>query len=413
MLEQQQSKGSRKAGGIGDTFGSQEAMGPDRTADDASQQQTVNPAAVAEEGFIGTAVELPYRKELESSFGVSFAGVRAYTDEHARRATTRIGAQAYAMGNQIAFNMKDPSKDLVAHELTHVLQQTGGGPAKKTSGTDGAIEKSGEAEAEAVESSVKSGKPASGALQGDASAAATHSTKSPSLKQSPARSEGSKFGTGMQFSPTEMEKFYSYNLWRGPEIEIPIPAVPGLEFIVSPDVRVKVGGGVDWHKKAVTANVGVEGGVAVGLGYGNSHVAQVYADMEASVFGGMKYERSQGENGHNEWELFGGFTLATDFVVGVKLGGGIMDTRFAFGHCDVGKLTGLSWKNGHFEREKLGWEWGAGPKAAFAKINEAIKTAQHILTLPKQAAQAAWNQAKGTINALGGFIKSFNPMSWF
>src|SRR4051812_46636075 len=39
---------------------------------------TRTPAAIAQEGFAGSPVELPFRAKMEQSFGRSFADVRAY-----------------------------------------------------------------------------------------------------------------------------------------------------------------------------------------------------------------------------------------------------------------------------------------------------------------------------------------------
>ena len=112
---------------------------------------------VADEGFAGAAHEVPYRAEMESSFGADFSGVNAYSDGPARKASTDLGAEAYAAGDQVAFNSANPDKATVAHELTHVLQHTGGaGVQRKSNDGDGGIETSGEAQADMVEAAVKS-----------------------------------------------------------------------------------------------------------------------------------------------------------------------------------------------------------------------------------------------------------------
>jgi Domain of unknown function (DUF4157) len=387
----------------------------------------------AEDGFRGTPVELPHRAELEKSFGVSFAGVKAYTDEHARRATERLDAKAYAAGNRIAFRMPNPDKALVAHELTHVLQHTGQGPAKKADGGgDGGIEVAGEDEAERVEAAVSSDQPAHGALEGghaaepgghaaepgghangeahgEAHGQARGATgaSSPAGARRPALSK-TAFGTGMTFSPRGFEKQYTYDLWKAREIEVPVGAVPGLNLLVEPSVQVKVGGGVNWKKKSVETNVGVEGEVGVGFSYGNSHIASVYGETQASLHGGFTYEREKSHAHIHDWDLNGGFALATNFAVGVKLGGGIVDAKFAFGHCDIGRLTGLHWDNGRFDKNKIGWEWGAQPQAFFHKIHDLIEKVKHILSLPKEAAKKAWKGMSGAIKGLGGIVKKIH-----
>jgi len=99
---------------------------------------------------------------MESSFGESFADVRAYSGPEAKAASDGLGARAYAVDNQIAFGT-DPSKELVAHELTHVVQQRRGSTAvqaKSVSSKGDAHEQ----EADSVASVVASGGSARGLI---------------------------------------------------------------------------------------------------------------------------------------------------------------------------------------------------------------------------------------------------------
>jgi hypothetical protein len=367
-------------------------------ADHAAASRT--PADVAAEGFSGQAQEVPHRAEMEQSFGVSFAGVKAYTDAPAAKASKDLGAHAYAVGNEVAFGSANPDKATVAHELTHVLQHTGQGPAKKTAGGggDGGIDVSGEGEAEAVEAAVASGKPARSALEGAAHEGAGVGNAGPARKtKGPARSEGgSNFAMGMTFSKEGFEKSYEYMLWQAkPPIEIPIVAVPGLNFLVEPQVKVKAAGGVNWKEKALQAAVGVDGGVGIGFSYGKSEIAAIYGIMEAKASGGFEYKKSD-----KDWELSGAIGLSTNFKVGVRLAGGILDYGFEFGKCEIGKLTGLHWKNGHFEKAKLGWEWGDKPKEFFAAVRAAIDKAKRIIAAGAEVAKRTWEGAKSTGKAV-------------
>lgn len=350
------------------------------------------PTDIAEEGFAGGGHEVPHRKEMEASFGTDFSGVRAHTGSAAQQASSELGAHAFAAGNQVAFENSNPSQATVAHELTHVLQHSGGdGPARKASGggPEG-IDTSGEAEAERVESAVGAGKPASSVL----SNATASSAKGPALKahgrQAPALD--SKFAMGMTFSTSALEKTYEYELWKAhPPIEIPIPAVPGLNFMCEPGVKVVAAGGVNWHEKALKTGLGVEGNVQVGFSYGNASLASVYAAMEAKANGGFEYEKSK-----DSWSLAGRIALQTDFRVGVKLAGGVLDYGFEFGKVELGQLTGVRWENGKFQKDKLGWEWGAKPKEFFAAMKAAIEKAKRLMSAAGDAAEAAYKKAKQT-----------------
>jgi hypothetical protein len=387
---------------------------------------------------------------MERSFGQDFGHVRAHTDGAAAKASNELGANAYAVGNNVAFGSSNPDKSLVAHELTHVLQQSGGGaggaPQAKGAGDVGGIDKSGEHEAEAVESAVKGGKPALSALQGGKA-----SGGGPALKAGKgiARSEkGAPFTFGMSFSPEAMEKTYEYNLWKS-QFEVPIPAVPGLNFKIAPSVKVVGGGGVNWHHQALEAKLGVLGNVQMGFSYGHAELAEVYGVMEAKAEGGFNYKKLGGghggehaegghaegghaEGGHAEaghapaghapaaaapekreaksWELNGEIALSTNFRVGVEMAGGWVDWGFDFGKCEIGKLTGLSWKDGSFDRGAVGWEWGAKPKEFFAAMRAGLDKARALQKQGQQALENTLGAAKRTGQAM--YTAGSAAVSW-
>lgn len=79
------------------------------------------------EATSGPARELPYRGEMERAFGQSFDGVQAHLgDPAAERGLAALGAAGATMGSTVAFRTPNPSKELVAHELTHVQQNRQG-----------------------------------------------------------------------------------------------------------------------------------------------------------------------------------------------------------------------------------------------------------------------------------------------
>ncbi|MCH2193608.1 phage tail tip lysozyme [Kordia sp.] len=69
------------------------------------------------------------KKEMEFGFGRNFNNVRIHTDSNAIQMSKNIGAKAFTNGNNIYFNSNRYSpnstsgKRLLAHELTHVVQQ--------------------------------------------------------------------------------------------------------------------------------------------------------------------------------------------------------------------------------------------------------------------------------------------------
>ncbi len=68
---------------------------------------------------------------MENSFGADFSGIRIHTGDYAVQLSRELNAQAFTLGNDIYFNSGkyDPSsgggRHLLAHELTHTLQQSG------------------------------------------------------------------------------------------------------------------------------------------------------------------------------------------------------------------------------------------------------------------------------------------------
>lgn len=74
----------------------------------------------------GTKMDSATLAFMEPRFGQDFSRVRVHTDSKAARSAADIHARAYTVGNHIVFGQgESPSRDkqLLAHELTHVLQQ--------------------------------------------------------------------------------------------------------------------------------------------------------------------------------------------------------------------------------------------------------------------------------------------------
>ena len=80
------------------------------------------------------------RSFMESRFGYNFSGVRIFHDDTAAASARSVAANAYTVGQKIVFNQGKYAPDsqsgrrLLAHELTHVVQQSRGGMQPKASG---------------------------------------------------------------------------------------------------------------------------------------------------------------------------------------------------------------------------------------------------------------------------------------
>ncbi len=95
------------------------------------------------EGTKGSGRPLPKstKGEMESAFGANFSKVRVHTSQDSVSMNKELKAQAFTHGQDIYFNTgkyrpeTSSGKHLLAHELTHVVQQSGKG--KKVQKQDG------------------------------------------------------------------------------------------------------------------------------------------------------------------------------------------------------------------------------------------------------------------------------------
>ena len=89
----------------------------------------------------GRPLDTPARNEMEGRFGESFSNVRVHADTAAGTAARNLGARAFTTGHDIyfghgAYQPESPQgRGLLAHELTHTIQQRGNRP-----GTQQALE---------------------------------------------------------------------------------------------------------------------------------------------------------------------------------------------------------------------------------------------------------------------------------
>jgi hypothetical protein len=83
-------------------------------------------------GSGGAPLEPGLRTDMEGRFGHDFGDVRVHHDDAAHRSAKSVNAQAYTVGSDIVFQQDkyDPAsesgKHMIAHELTHVVQQRSG-----------------------------------------------------------------------------------------------------------------------------------------------------------------------------------------------------------------------------------------------------------------------------------------------
>jgi hypothetical protein len=113
-----------------DTVG--DASGRPKLTAQASGQAGRQRVAIPQSGGAGMAPAV--RGFMESRFAHNFSAVRVHTGADAARSAQALQAHAYTVGRNIYFSQGSYQPDqlegrrLLAHELTHVVQQTGGAP---------------------------------------------------------------------------------------------------------------------------------------------------------------------------------------------------------------------------------------------------------------------------------------------
>jgi hypothetical protein len=80
----------------------------------------------------GRSLDGQVRTQMESSIGADFSGVRIHTDPEADSLSRSVNARAFTVGRDVYFRQgayepgSSSGRELLAHELTHVVQQSGG-----------------------------------------------------------------------------------------------------------------------------------------------------------------------------------------------------------------------------------------------------------------------------------------------
>jgi hypothetical protein len=83
-------------------------------------------------GSSGRPLDAPVREFMESRFGHDFSRVRVHTGERAADSARAVNALAYTVGSDVVFGHgryaphTSEGRSLLAHELTHTIQQRGG-----------------------------------------------------------------------------------------------------------------------------------------------------------------------------------------------------------------------------------------------------------------------------------------------
>ncbi len=108
----------------------------------------------------GQAIDAAARSFMERRFGRDFSAVRVHTDGRAAESARAVNAEAYTAGRSIVFGDRayapatERGRYLIAHELTHVVQQNGVRAAAPAALDSGSTADPHEAEAERIAGDV-------------------------------------------------------------------------------------------------------------------------------------------------------------------------------------------------------------------------------------------------------------------
>jgi hypothetical protein len=101
-------------------------------------------AELARQSQGGRPLDAATRSSFEPAFGADFSGVRIHDDAEAARLSNQLNARAFTHGEHIFFGAGNyqpgdaPGRQLLAHELTHTLQQGAARPAATQRASRGA-----------------------------------------------------------------------------------------------------------------------------------------------------------------------------------------------------------------------------------------------------------------------------------
>ena len=129
------------------------------------QHRAPSPAIPAALATPGRPLDAETRTTMEGRFGHDFSRVRLHDDERAATSASAIGARAYTVGDDIVLGagafapQSGDGQRLLAHELTHVVQQAPASPVPQAKMARSVPGDAAEREADAVADRVVAGEP--------------------------------------------------------------------------------------------------------------------------------------------------------------------------------------------------------------------------------------------------------------
>lgn len=132
--------GAPKHGAVVHEDGKKEELTVHRKAERAEAMYTGSAEVDSVLRSPGWEMEPATRREMESRIGFDFGRVRLHTDARAGESAQGLSARAYTVGSDVVFApgryapQTTEGRHLLAHELTHVVQQTSGAERGRAAG---------------------------------------------------------------------------------------------------------------------------------------------------------------------------------------------------------------------------------------------------------------------------------------
>jgi hypothetical protein len=272
----------------------------------------------------------------------------------------------------------------------------------RASGGDGDIDTSGEAEAEAVEAAVASGRPAADALSGTGKRGGV----ARKVVRKPTTTSGSgDLGTSFTLTGDALASAGSYDIWSR-SISWPTP-VPGLNVIVNPAVQATVGSQIA-ATGAAQIQVGIGGSVGIGASLGVANGVEGYLSVGPS----LNFTAILARDAAGLRTFTMGGEIGVSGRIGVKLGGTV---DLGVDIFNVGLLalsacwsdSGGSWA---WDSSRSGW----GPGADMVTIWDTIKTLYEGLCSVASGAYEVAREVSSAAQsvAVGAYETASDVVSW-
>jgi len=214
-------------------------------------------------------------------------------------------------------------------------------------------------------------------------------------------------GTGATVSAHGVEVEREFEIWSHSS-SFPTP-IPGVNFIVRPEVTGSVSGGLDRQDGRTEFSVGaaVEGHIGIGLSGGIPNVAEVYITAGPTVRGSAQATfDSQGLK-----ECTARIDISASAEVGVSVGGGTFDLSYELGSVDICSFIGLRYQRGQGVTNRGTFQLSGPMRAAMDFLRAALQRARQLGSAAATAVTNAYHGAREY--AASGLSAAYNALpSW-